>query len=109
MQQQRERERERERERDSERERLAIYKQGDLFLSFFLSFFLSVVLKPHLNHFRVQFLLKTDSGYPKNTGFTVFAMATPGNPLGIPPLGQLYKSPPSPIPGDMHQAWSVCM
>ena len=30
---------------------------------------------------RVEFLLKTDSGYPKDTGVTLFSMATSGNPL----------------------------
>ena len=49
---------------------------------------------------RVEFLLKTDSGYPKNTGVN-----KPWQPLGIPftitPIGQLHQSPPSPIPGDL--------
>ena len=30
---------------------------------------------------RVEFLLKTDSGYPKDTGVTLFTLATIGNPL----------------------------
>jgi len=30
---------------------------------------------------RVEFLLKTDSWYSKDTGVTLFTMATPGNPL----------------------------
>jgi len=30
---------------------------------------------------RVEFLLQTDRGYPKDTGVTVFTLATPGNPL----------------------------
>jgi len=30
---------------------------------------------------RVEFLLKTDSGYPKDTGVTFLTLATPGNPL----------------------------
>ena len=30
---------------------------------------------------RIEFLLKTDSGYPKDTGVTLFTLATPGNPL----------------------------
>jgi len=29
--------------------------------------------------FRVEFLLKTDSGYPKDTGVSLFTLATPGN------------------------------
>ena len=49
---------------------------------------------------RVEFLLKTDSGYPKDTGVN-----KPWQPLGIPfaitPMGQLHQSPPSPIPGDL--------
>jgi len=57
----------------------------------FLSFFLSL---------RVEFLLKTNSGYPKEKG----EIYLPWQPLGIPsaitPLRQLHQSPPSPIPGD---------
>ena len=49
---------------------------------------------------RVEFLLKTDSGYPKDTGVN-----KPWQPLGIPsaitPIGQLDQSPPLPIPGDL--------
>ena len=30
---------------------------------------------------RVEFILKTDSGYPKDTGVTLFTLATSGNPL----------------------------
>ena len=45
---------------------------------------------------RVEFLLKTDSGYPKDTG-----VKKPWQPLRIPfaitPIGQLHQSPPSPI------------
>jgi len=51
-------------------------------------------------YMRVEFLLKTDSGYPKDTGVN-----KPWQPLGIPsaitPIGQLHQSPPSPIPGDL--------
>ena len=47
---------------------------------------------------RVEFLLKTDSGYPKDTGVN-----KPWQPLGIlsavTPIGQLHQSPP--IPGDL--------
>ena len=50
--------------------------------------------------FRVEFLLKTDSGYLKDTG-----VDKPWQPLEIPsaitPIGQLHQSPPSPIPGDL--------
>jgi len=49
---------------------------------------------------RVEFLLKTDSGYPKDTG-----VIKPWQPLGIPfaitPISQLHQSPSSPIPGDL--------
>ena len=49
---------------------------------------------------RVEFLLKTDSGYPKDTG-----VDKPWQTLGIPstitPIGQLHQSPPWPIPGDL--------
>jgi len=52
------------------------------------------------NNVRVEFLLKTDSGYPKDTGVN-----KPWQPLRIPsaitPIGQLHQSPPSPIPGDL--------
>jgi len=44
--------------------------------------------------------LKTDGGYPKDTGVN-----KPWQPLGIPfsvtPIGQLHQSSPSPIPGDL--------
>jgi len=46
---------------------------------------------------RGEFLLKTDSGYPKDA-----VVNKPWQPLGIPfaitPIGQLHQSPPSPIP-----------
>jgi len=32
---------------------------------------------------RVEFLLKTDSRYPKDTGVNLFTLATPGNPLSL--------------------------
>ena len=55
------------------------------------------------DHFslRVEFfkLLKIDSGHFKDTGVTLFTMATPGN-SAITPVGKLNQSPPSPIPGD---------
>ena len=51
---------------------------------------------------RVEFLLKTDRGYPKDSDTGV---NKPWQPLGIPsaitPIGQLHQSPPSPIPGDI--------
>ena len=47
-----------------------------------LSFFLSL---------RVEFLLKTNSGYPKEKGANLLALATPGNPLR-------YNTPPSAPP-----------
>ena len=62
--------------------------------------------------FRVDFLLKTDSWYLKDTGVN-----EPWQPLGIPfaitQIGQLHKSPlgPSPIPRDLgrgHNHQSRC-
>jgi len=57
-------------------------------------------MKFHTFVLRVEFLLKTDSGYPKDTGVN-----KPSQPLRIPsaitPIGQLHQSPPSPIPGDL--------
>ena len=54
----------------------------------------------HIAALRVEFLLKTDSGYLKDTGVN-----KPWQPLRIPfaitPNGQLHQSPPSPIPGDL--------
>ena len=47
---------------------------------------------------RVEFLLKTDSGYPKDTRVTLFTPATPGNPLrynthrSAPPVSALAHS-----------------
>jgi len=48
---------------------------------------------------RVEFLLKTDSGYPKEKGDNLITRQTLGIPSAITLLGQLYESPPSPIPG----------
>jgi len=54
---------------------------------------------------RVEFLLKTDSGYPKDTGVN-----KPWQPLGIPfaitSISQLHQSPPSPISGDLGRGHS---
>ena len=54
----------------------------------------------YIQSLRVQFLFKTHSWYPKDTGLN-----KPWQPLGIPfaitPIGQLHQSPPSPIPGDL--------
>jgi len=47
---------------------------------------------------RVEFLLKTDSGYPKDKGVTLFTLATPENPLrynthrSAPPVSALAHS-----------------
>jgi len=47
---------------------------------------------------RVEFLLKTDSGYLKDMGATLFTLATPGNPLrynthrSAPPVSALAHS-----------------
>ena len=45
--------------------------------------------------------MKTDSGYLKDTGVTLFTLATLGIPFIITPIGQLHQSPPLPIPGDL--------
>jgi len=48
----------------------------------------------------IEFSLKTDSGFPKDT-----RVNKPWQPLGIlfaiTPINQLHQSPPSPIPGDL--------
>ena len=47
---------------------------------------------------RIEFLLKTVSGYHKDTGVTLFTLATPGNPLhynthwSAPPVSSLTQS-----------------
>jgi len=42
----------------------------------------SLFLKSQLySHLRVEFLLKTDSKYSKDTGVVLFTLASPGNPL----------------------------
>jgi len=48
---------------------------------------------------RVELLLKTDSGYPKDAGVTT-PWQTLGIPFAITPLDRLHQSPPSPILGD---------
>jgi len=62
--------------------------RGTRILIFFLFFFQVIVLIC----LRVEFLLKTDSGYPKDTG-----QNKPWQPLGIPfaitPIGQLTEIP----------------
>ena len=58
---------------------------------------------------RVEFSLKTDSGYPKDTGFTLFTLATPGTPLcyntqwSAPPVSALTHSR-GPRRGHSHQS-----
>ena len=62
-----------------------------LFFSSFLSFFL-------LPFLRVQFLLKTDSGYPRDAESTLFTLATPEHSLrfntywSAPPVSALAHS-----------------
>ena len=61
-------------------------------LSWWWAFLLSLLI--------VEFLFKTDSGYPKakDTGVTVFTLATPGNPFrynthrSVPPVSALAHS-----------------
>jgi len=40
---------------------------------------------------RVKFLLRTDSGYPKDTGVTLFTLASPRNPLRCRGVGGRIK------------------
>jgi len=51
--------------------------QISLFFKFSPCFFPQYVSRP----LRVEFLLKTDSGYSKDTGVTLFTLTTLGNPL----------------------------
>jgi len=63
-----------------------------------ISFFFSPFQKIVLIYLRVEFLLKTDSGYPKDTGVILFTLATTGNPLrynthrSAPPVSALAHS-----------------
>jgi len=51
---------------------------------------------------RVEFLLKTDGGYPRDAGvFSHSRWQTLGVPSALTPIGQLHQSPPSPVPGDL--------
>jgi len=53
-----------------------------LFVPFFAFCFVKKVAVPQVNFSsRTEFLLKTVSVYPKNTGVTLFTMATTGNSL----------------------------
>ena len=50
---------------------------------------------------KVEFLLKTDSGYPRDAKvFFNSRWQTLGIPSNLPPIGQLHPSPPSPVPRD---------
>jgi len=48
---------------------------------------------------RIEFLLRTESGYFQVAGLTTH-WQTLGIPFAITPLGQLHQSPPTPIQGD---------
>ena len=48
---------------------------------------------------RANFLFRTDSGYPKNTGVNKYLQPL-GIPFAITSIVHLHQSPPSPIPGD---------
>jgi len=51
---------------------------------------------------RVEFLLKTDSGYPRDAGiFFHSRWQTLGVPSALTLIGQLHQSPPSPVPRDL--------
>jgi len=47
---------------------------------------------------RAQFLLKTDSGYPRDAEVTLFTLANSGSSLCFN-NHWLHQSPPSPVPG----------
>jgi len=49
---------------------------------------------------RVDFLLKTDSGYRRDAEVTLFTRQTLRVSFALTPIGQLQQSPPSPVPGD---------
>ena len=49
---------------------------------------------------KIEFLLKTDGGYPRDAGiFFHSRWQTLGVPSALTPIGQLHQSPPSPVPG----------
>ena len=50
---------------------------------------------------RVEFLLKTDSGYPGMRKLLYSPWQTLSIPFALTPIGQLHQSPPSPVPGDL--------
>jgi len=53
----------------------------------------------------VEFLLKTDGGYPRDAGiFFHSRWQTLGVPSALTPIGQLDQSPPWPIPGEMSRS-----
>ena len=49
---------------------------------------------------RVEFSLKTDSGYPKDARVSLFTMEPTWNPLHYKTARSAHHSPPSPIPED---------
>jgi len=53
--------------------------------------------------FREEFLLKTDSGYPKDAGIALvgWQWQAPGILSDFTPIGQLQQSPRLPVPGDL--------
>jgi len=50
---------------------------------------------------RVEFLLKTDSGHPRDAEVTLFTLQILSIPFASTPIGQFHQSPPSPVPGDL--------
>jgi len=44
----------------------------------------------------VEFVLKTDSGYPRDAEVTTLRV-----PFALTQIGQLHHSPPWPVPGDL--------
>jgi len=53
---------------------------------------------------RVEFLLKTDDGYPRDASVFVHSRwQTLGVPSALIPISQLHQSPPLPVPGDLER------
>ena len=56
---------------------------------------------------RVEFLSKTDNGYPRDAGiFFHSRWQTLGVPFALTPIGQLHQSQPSPVPGNLGRCHS---
>ena len=75
-----------------------MYKNWNVAATTLAKVFDSPKCRPHSMCLKVEFLLKTDSGYPKDTRVTLFTLATPGNPFrfnthrSAPPVSTLAHS-----------------